>query len=173
MKVTPNDGLIRTHSIDTATNLIATSPQAMADILNNSNSDFQIPANIRYILSRFLGWGLLASEGDQHKMQRRAVAPAFQLKNIKALYPLMWDKTMLLLALLEEDIKRNPASGTLDEGKVACPGFVDLSGWTLYIYARSLYYVIANKKNIVVSRWTSSVLLPWGGIFKRLQGTTI
>lgn len=129
----PNDGLLRTTSIDCSDLLITTTPQAMADVMNHNSYDFEKPIRARFLLARLLGWGLVTAEGEQHKMQRKAVLPSFGAKNIRALYSLMWEKSMLLTDLLREQIAKAPPAaydGEKASGKQV--GCLNIGGWARY-----------------------------------------
>lgn len=79
------------------------SPDAMRDIVGTNSYHWQKPWGIRAFLGRVIGFGLIMSEGDAHKMQRKALTPAFNIKNIRALYPLMWEKTTVLIDQLKAE----------------------------------------------------------------------
>lgn len=77
------------------------SPDALRDIMSTSTYDFEKPINARNTLARFIGFGLVLAEGDHHRKSRKALMPAFQIRNIRSLYPLMWEKTNVLLEQLQ------------------------------------------------------------------------
>ncbi|KAE8142743.1 cytochrome P450 [Aspergillus pseudotamarii] len=126
MKTVPNEGLIHFRDIVNRSYLLATNHQALLDIMSTNTYDFEKPWRARNFLARIIGFGLILSEGSAHKKQRRALTPSFNVKNIRALYSLMWEKTGLLLDELEKEIKQNPMDGTYaDSGE----GKVELSVW--------------------------------------------
>ncbi|QYT02516.1 Cytochrome P450 [Trichoderma simmonsii] len=88
----PNDGLIRYYWLLNRERLLITSPKALAEVLVTNNYAFQKPENVRSMLGRVLGYGVLLAEGDEHKRQRRNLMPAFAFRHIKDLYPVFWDK---------------------------------------------------------------------------------
>ncbi|PGH16523.1 hypothetical protein AJ79_01628 [Helicocarpus griseus UAMH5409] len=128
MKTIPNDGLL--HWRDTVGNdcLLATNHAALLDIMSTNTYDFQKPGRVAEFLARVIGYGLILSEGATHKKHRKALNPAFNIKNIRALYGLMWEKTGLFLEGLEGDMKKNPwaEAGTSAEKGV---GKVEMSEW--------------------------------------------
>jgi len=69
------------------------SPRALADVLGSNSYDFEKPAWLRNSLTRILGFGILFTEGDVHKAQRRNLMPAFAFRHIKDLYQIFWDKS--------------------------------------------------------------------------------
>lgn len=115
MKTIPNEGLIHMRDSLCQSYLIATNHQALLDIMSTSTYDFEKPWRARNFLARILGFGLILSEGPAHKKQRKALTPAFNIKNIRAMYSLMWDKTNQLLVEMEKELKQNPMEGTNPE----------------------------------------------------------
>jgi len=79
------------------------SPDALRDIISTNSYDWEKPWGIRAFLGRVIGFGLIMSEGDAHRKQRKSLTPAFNIRNIRALYPLMWHKTQTLLHQLEKE----------------------------------------------------------------------
>ncbi|KAJ5684864.1 uncharacterized protein N7477_001209 [Penicillium maclennaniae] len=112
MKTIPNDGLIHMRDMISQSYLIPTNHQALLDIMSTNTYDFEKPWRARNFLARILGFGLILSEGPAHKRQRKALTPAFNIKNIRAMYSLMWDKTNQLLVEMEKELKLNPMEGT-------------------------------------------------------------
>lgn len=109
VKNTPNDGLILTRSLFHMNRLIATSPAALADILVHKSYDFQKPGWVRNFLRRFLGDGLLMTEGEEHKHHRKLIMPAFHFRHIKELYPVFWSKSMELCNAVRAGIQEDPS----------------------------------------------------------------
>ncbi|CEJ61736.1 Putative Cytochrome P450 monooxygenase [Penicillium brasilianum] len=126
MKTIPNDGLIHLRDMIGQSYLIATNHQALLDIMSTNTYDFEKPWRARNFLARILGFGLILSEGAAHKKQRKALTPAFNIKNIRAMYSLMWDKTNQLLVELEKELKMNPMDGTSPEEGV---GKLEMGVW--------------------------------------------
>ncbi|KAE8415392.1 cytochrome P450 [Aspergillus pseudocaelatus] len=126
MKTVPNEGLIHFRDIVNRSYLLATNHQALLDIMSTNTYDFEKPWRARDFLARIIGFGLILSEGSAHKKQRRALTPSFNVKNIRALYSLMWEKTGLLMDELEKEIKQNPMDGNNAESG---EGKVELSVW--------------------------------------------
>ncbi|KAF5665631.1 cytochrome P-450 monooxygenase [Fusarium denticulatum] len=99
----PNDGLLRYLGFFNAERIVLTSPDALYEVLVTQNYSFPKPASLRETAGRFLGIGLILSEGDAHKLQRKSMNPAFAPRNIKALYPLFWDKTREMFERITAD----------------------------------------------------------------------
>ena len=127
MKTIPNNGLLITRSFLNRSVLIATNHQALLDIMSTNTYDFEKPWRFRNFLARIIGFGLILSESNAHKRQRKAATPAFHIKNIRALYTLMWEKTRMFLEELENDIRTHPADG---EGST---GNIEMSEWARYV----------------------------------------
>lgn len=69
------------------------SPKAISEVLVTNSYTFIKPRNVRESIGRILGYGILLTEGDVHKVQRRNLQPAFAFRHIKDLYPVFWTKT--------------------------------------------------------------------------------
>jgi cytochrome P450 len=54
------------------------------------------PVRAKLWMTRILGEGLLLAEGVDHKIQRRALAPAFSTQSIRDLAPVFWEKALLM-----------------------------------------------------------------------------
>lgn len=107
MRDIPNDGLIHFRGPLNVSHLLATNHQALLDIMSTNTYDFEKPWKAREFLARIIGFGLILSEGNAHRVQRKALTPAFNIKNIRGLYGLMWEKTGILLAEMEKEAKAN------------------------------------------------------------------
>lgn len=93
MRETPNDGLIHFRgTCHWRSRVLLTSPDSLAEVLNNKPYDWVKPRPARRFLSRVLGEGLVVVEGKEHRLQRKSVAPAFQGKHIRELVPTFWSK---------------------------------------------------------------------------------
>jgi cytochrome P450 len=127
LRTVPNDGLIKFGYMPKQTYLLATNQLALLDIMSTRTYDFEKPWRFRDFLARIIGFGLILSEGDPHKAQRKAVNPSFNVKNIRALYNLMWEKTGVLLQQLETEIRNHPVQ-TL-HGQSEMTGKVEMTLW--------------------------------------------
>ncbi|KAK2675419.1 Cytochrome P450 superfamily [Fusarium oxysporum f. sp. vasinfectum] len=99
----PNHGFLRYLGFFNAERIVLTSPEALHEVLVTQNYSFPKPASLRETAGRFLGIGLILSEGDAHKLQRRSMNPALAPRNIKALYPLFWNKTREMIERITAD----------------------------------------------------------------------
>ncbi|KIO34086.1 hypothetical protein M407DRAFT_16999 [Tulasnella calospora MUT 4182] len=70
-------------------------PKALAHMLNHSY-DYPKPPQLRSMLSRIFGKGLLFAEGDDHRRQRKIMNPCFGPGQIRDLMPVFYDKAFEL-----------------------------------------------------------------------------
>ena len=87
----PNDGLIYYRGLLNNANVIVTSPDTLQEVLTRTY-EFPKPVGIIYLVGRVLGIGLVLSEGDVHKQQRRTFLPAFAPRHVRDMYPIFWTK---------------------------------------------------------------------------------
>ncbi|PPJ59924.1 hypothetical protein CBER1_11384 [Cercospora berteroae] len=85
--------------------------------------EFEKPPKIRDALRPSLGNGLLVLEEDNHKFVRKTLMPLFGFRQIKALYPLFWEKSMRLTRALHHHVAENVGA----DGKKSV---VDISQWS-------------------------------------------
>ncbi|KAJ5549695.1 hypothetical protein N7535_002368 [Penicillium sp. DV-2018c] len=126
MKTIPNEGLLHIRDMFNQSYLLPTNHQALLDIMSTNTYDFEKPWRARNFLARIIGFGMITSEGAAHKKQRKALTPAFNIKNIRSMYSLMWSKTGQLLDELENEIKNSPMEGTKPEEQ---EGKIEMSEW--------------------------------------------
>lgn len=62
------------------------------------------------MVGKILGYGLLLSEDDVHKLQPKNLMPAFSFRHIKELYPIFWSKAQELAYGVEADMLTTPES---------------------------------------------------------------
>ncbi|CAG8933474.1 unnamed protein product [Penicillium salamii] len=167
LRTIPNEGLIHFREALNYSFVLATNHRALVDVLSTNSYDFIKPPGGREFLARGLGYGLILSEGDAHRAQRKAVTPAFTIKNIRAMYPLMWSKTQLFLRQLEKEIRINAAPAT-DLKNV---GFVEIGSWanrlTLDIIGPAAIgrdFQSLENENDPVSQNYSAILKPSGDL---------
>ncbi|KAI1328366.1 cytochrome P450 [Xylariaceae sp. FL0255] len=89
----PNDGIMRYRGLFNSERVLVTGAKALSEVLTIKNYDFQKPASLRFGISRILGVGVLLAEGEEHKIQRKNLMPAFAFRHVKDLYPVFWQKT--------------------------------------------------------------------------------
>lgn len=100
---TANDGFIRMIGPFHREYLVVTSPQALSEILVTKAYDFEKPRFLRDFFGPFLGHGLVLAEGNEHKVQRRNLMPAFAFRHIKDLYPVFWRKACDVVQVMAQE----------------------------------------------------------------------
>lgn len=94
------------------------SPKAISEVLVTNSYAFQKPPSMIGSLARITGYGVLLAEGQEHKVQRRNLMPAFSFRHIKDLYPLFWSKT-------REVVREMTAAGGDEKGSIE----IDVVEW--------------------------------------------
>lgn len=94
------------------------SPKGLSEVLVTKACEFVKPSHFMAGLGRVVGIGILLAEGDDHKIQRRNLQPAFAFRHIKDLYPMIWEKSVEVVAALRDkakaDMTENGKSGKWD-----------------------------------------------------------
>nr|RBQ93088.1 hypothetical protein FVER53263_07585 [Fusarium verticillioides] len=90
--------------------LVVTSPEGLKEVLGQNSYDYVKPHLLRAMVGKILGYGLLLSEGDVHKLQRKNLMPAFSYRHIKELYPVFWSKAQELVHGIEKELKEESTS---------------------------------------------------------------
>lgn len=129
----PNDGLMRYTNWFNMERVLLTSPKTLAEVLTVKNYEFIKPAHFTAALGRILGVGILLAEGDEHKMQRKNLMPAFAYRHVKDLYPLFWSKSLEMVAGIANDIKKpsedvETPSDVIEAGDWSSRATLDLIG---------------------------------------------
>ncbi|KAI1427088.1 cytochrome P450 [Xylaria sp. FL1777] len=97
-------GLIRFRTVFNQERVIVASPEALAEVLTTKSYHFRKPQMVVDALKPIAGLGLLLSEGELHKQQRKTLLPAFAYRHIKDLYGLMWDISSHAVTSLAEAV---------------------------------------------------------------------
>jgi cytochrome P450 len=127
MKDTPNHGIILARGFFHTTRLHLTTPAALADVLVHRSYDFEKPPFARSFLRKFLGDGLLLTEGEEHKHHRKHITPAFHFRHIKELYPVFWSKSLEFCDAVKKDLSVQP-SKALEIGHYSTQVTLDIIG---------------------------------------------
>ncbi|KAI1432031.1 cytochrome P450 [Xylaria sp. CBS 124048] len=114
-------GLFRYRTLANWERIIVTAPEALAEVLTTKSYQFKKPNAVVTALRPIAGMGILLAEGDQHKLQRKTLLPAFAYRHIKGLYGLMWEIASHSVASLTDQVT---ASKTDKE-----PFIVEISQW--------------------------------------------
>ncbi|KAI4195026.1 MAG: hypothetical protein LQ350_007442 [Teloschistes chrysophthalmus] len=101
----PNNGIIRFLHIFNEEWLLITGTKALAEVLTTNNYDFVKPAIFAGGLGKLLGVGVFLAEGNEHRLQRKNLMPAFSYRHIKDLYPIFWAKSSELVEAMSDALK--------------------------------------------------------------------
>ena len=96
-----------------------TTPQLLSEVMTQRNYDFIKPPELRNGLGRILGVGILLAEGEEHRVQRKHLSPAFQFRHVKNLYPKFWSIASHLVDKLDSELEKEADA---DSG-------IDISKW--------------------------------------------
>ncbi|KAF2837523.1 cytochrome P450 [Patellaria atrata CBS 101060] len=121
----PHEGLIKYTHVFNSERVAPVSPKALSEVLVTKNYEFVKPERLRKGLGRILGVGVLVAEGDEHKRQRKLLAPAFAFRHIKNLYPLFWRKTQECVRQMQFAL---PSDRVIDIGDWASRITLDIIG---------------------------------------------
>ncbi|KAF3008659.1 hypothetical protein E8E13_008879 [Curvularia kusanoi] len=127
MKAWPREPIIRFYGFFHTERFLVASPAAVADILVHRSYDFEKPAPAREFLRRFIGDGLLMTEGDEHKHHRKHIMPAFHFRHIKELYPVFWSKSIEMCNAVRDALAVEP-SQVLEIGHFTTQVTLDIIG---------------------------------------------
>ncbi|KAK5083922.1 hypothetical protein LTR05_006429 [Lithohypha guttulata] len=124
-----NDGMIRYLGFFNRERILLTKPKALSEVLNTKNYEFQRPGLLLRGIKAILGEGLLLAEGDDHKFQRKGLAPAFAFRHIKELYPIFWSKSREMVKAMEEvELSGEKPSEAVEIGGWASRAALDIIG---------------------------------------------
>ncbi|KAL4868711.1 hypothetical protein BDV12DRAFT_209023 [Aspergillus spectabilis] len=118
---TPNTGLLTYRGILNQDRVIVTSPKAISKVLVRNTYAYTKNPSERDVIRRFLGDGLTISEGEGHKLQRKALGPVYGRGVVKGFYNIFWGKGGELVRCLSHRIE---GSGSHDRGAV-----IELTEW--------------------------------------------
>ncbi|TLS27379.1 hypothetical protein PpBr36_04245 [Pyricularia pennisetigena] len=116
-----NDGMIRVNVALNSERLLVTSIEGIADVLVRNADNWRKPEALRHSLASVIGDGLIVSEGNAHKVQRRNLVTAFTGPRVKALYPQFWTRAYDGAEEIAQEMKKANAS----DGHVADVAFTD------------------------------------------------
>ncbi|CAG8957287.1 hypothetical protein HYFRA_00010710 [Hymenoscyphus fraxineus] len=117
----PNEGIIRVPGFFNSEGILLANSEALAEVLVRKSYDYEKPTEVRNFLREILGDGLILTEGDEHKFQRKHLLPAFSFRHIKELIPVFWSRS---IAMREQIIKEMQETGEPDGQSV-----VELNHW--------------------------------------------
>jgi cytochrome P450 len=106
METIPNDGLLRARYVLGADAIIPTNEAMIKSIIHDNAYDYEKQPRVTSMFRQILGGGLLLSEGDDHKAQRKQMASSFQTQVARDLHPLIWAKALELITMLKEEVPK-------------------------------------------------------------------
>lgn len=86
--------------------LLLSDPRALMYVLHQRCYAFPKPTGARSALSNLLGEGVLTTEGDVHKRQRKIVNPTFTQSAIRDFLPLFWRHSRALATHLQDSMEQ-------------------------------------------------------------------
>lgn len=122
----PNDGLIYYNYLFNVERIFITNPKGLAEVLVHKSYDFVKPRQLVDGLGQILGVGILLAEGDEHKVQRKNLMPAFHFRHVKDLYPIFWTKSREMVKVLSHI---SQPKGTMPVQNVKDAPVVEISDW--------------------------------------------
>nr|POE86981.1 cytochrome p450 76a2 [Quercus suber] len=91
--------------------LMPRSVDALRDLSGTHQGDFEKPSGGRRFLARVLDCGLILSEGSVHTRQMKQLTSSIRIQNIRSLHDLVFAKTEILLAKMEDDCRDRASQG--------------------------------------------------------------
>ena len=92
-----------------------TTPQLLSEVMTQRSYDFIKPPELRNGLGRILGVGVILAEGEEHRVQRKNLMPAFQFRHIKNLYPKFWTLSAYLVQKLVAEVENEKETSPIIE----------------------------------------------------------
>ncbi|KAJ8061947.1 hypothetical protein OCU04_009733 [Sclerotinia nivalis] len=88
-----------------AERLAVADDDAIKQMTTRNPYNYPKPVRAKLWMVRILGEGVLLAEGAEHVHQRKSLAPGFSIQSIRALYPVFWQKSLLLTKLWKEEME--------------------------------------------------------------------
>lgn len=143
-------GLIKYPGIGGASRILLLSPAALREVLvTKAYSDFHKPPLNKQRLAMF-GDGLLVSDGEAHRSQKKKMSPAFAPRGIRALVPMFWTKATELVRLLSQHINGSGGQGELEIAPWTSRASLDVIGVAAW---GKDFGALANPQTDVVRRY--------------------
>ncbi|KAH0545197.1 hypothetical protein FGG08_000651 [Glutinoglossum americanum] len=174
MQTIPNDGIIRYLDIFNSEAILPTSEAALAEVLTMKSEEFVKPRAIAKAVKSFFGAGLTFLEGREHKIQRKALMPAFSFRRIKDLYPSFWSKSCEFVDIITAEVLADPETVNVagKSGALSSP-VVDISSWLSRATLDILGVVGLGHSFGAMSNAKSSLLMAYSKIFMPSAQTQI
>ncbi|THY25748.1 cytochrome P450 monooxygenase [Aureobasidium pullulans] len=127
MEEIENDGLIYYRGIFNMERVMVTTPKALSEAVTLKSYDLIKPPTLTKGLARILGYGILLTEGQEHKTQRKNLTPAFSYRHVKDLYPVFWEQSRDMILGIDKDIE---SKATDEDETKQTSSEVNVDGWT-------------------------------------------
>lgn len=103
----PDSPFIRYISFGNSEVLLVNTLRAHREVMQTKCYSFIKPPFFKRLVGEIVGVGLLFSEGDEHKKQRRLLVNPFSLANIKKILPVFYTKAQDLCATIQDTIDKD------------------------------------------------------------------
>jgi cytochrome P450 len=173
----PNDGLIRYYGFFNAERLLVTTPNGCKEVLQTQAYNYiKLPWALE-VMGQFARQGILVAPPHKHRIDRKALQPAFKFKYVKELSPVFWSEGAKFLRAIENQL-HGVEKGVIDIGERLHHCTLDII--TLTAFGASIHAVedpdsdvvkhfrnlFAMKKHHILYRLTAFVLPLW--LYRRL-----
>ncbi|KAH0614630.1 uncharacterized protein H6S33_000266 [Morchella sextelata] len=140
-----NNGLIRYRGLFNGERIVPTSAKTLSEALHQKSYSFIKPDFMRNSIGRILGLqGILFSEGDEHRHQRKVLLPAFSHSQIKNLVPTFWDVSLDLTEKISEIVSASVETPVIDMSHWFSLATLDIIGLAGFGYK---FNALASVKN--------------------------
>ncbi|KAG0195529.1 hypothetical protein BGX28_001186, partial [Mortierella sp. GBA30] len=97
-------GLVCYRGLFNTQRVLLADPQAIRHVFTTNSYKYVKSDQSRRLISSVTGNGVLHAEGDVHKKQRKMINPAFGLKHLKEMVPIMTGPASILAKMWEERV---------------------------------------------------------------------
>ncbi|OJD11453.1 hypothetical protein AJ78_07780 [Emergomyces pasteurianus Ep9510] len=108
MQEVPNSGLLRYYLIANSERILVLSAKALGEVLVSKCDDYIKPSHVKVLLESKIGKGILLTEGEHHRYQRKLLQPAFSFRHVKTLYPIFWNKGIEMANAIVKSLELSP-----------------------------------------------------------------
>lgn len=123
-------GIVRIRALPGFHWVMVSNPEAVEHILQANRKNYRKPPVFTRMMSRLTGLGVLTSEGEPWRRNRRLLQPAFHRTRVAAMVPVMADEVTRAAGLLAEASRAGQAVDVLAE----------MTRMSLGIASRSLFH---------------------------------
>lgn len=126
----PDTPFIRYLSFGNSEVLLVNSLKAYKEVLQTQCYSFIKPTFFKRLVGEIVGVGLLFTEGEEHRRQRRLMAGPFSFANLKALIPVFHDKALVLVDTIREAISVSGQGAVVELSSLFSKATLDIIGVT-------------------------------------------